>query len=205
MAAEQAREELVGTLKSLLESGDYSDFVITCGTDTYNVHKNVVCTRAGFFKGAERFTTGQEAAAAKADLSEDEPEIVKLLVQYLYEGEYDIKLTDMAHSAQPVLLVNAKMYEIGDKYDVLGLKQLALAKFSLACETYWESQQFAPAAHYAFSTTPESDKGLRDIVTKTIADHTKTLNSPAVEALLNEFNGLVTGVLKMRAKDLGWI
>lgn len=103
------------------------------------------------------------------------------------------------------LLVSAKMYEIGDKYDVLGLKQLALAKFSLACEKYWESQEFAPAAHYAFSTTPESDKGLRDIVTKTIADHMKTLNSPAVEALLNEFNGLAMSVLKIRAKDLGWI
>ncbi|CAI9629747.1 unnamed protein product [Alternaria burnsii] len=274
MAEEQAREELLGTFKSLLESGDYSDFVITCGTDTYNVHKSVVCTRSGFFKGAERFTAGQEAATAKADLSEDEPEIVKLLLQYLYEGEYDVKLVDiklvnMAHSTRPVvrgnilspchysfphtcqpycfdddyawvcqhhqccsqnccvnfvctqccpdwipppkgadasqLLLSAKMYEIGDKYDVLGLKQLALAKFSLACEKYWESQQFAPAAHYAFSTTPESDKGLRDIVIKTIADHMKMLNSPAVEALLNEFNGLAMGVLKIRAKDLGLI
>jgi hypothetical protein len=97
------------------------------------------------------------------------------------------------------------MYEIGDKYDVPGLKQLALAKFSFASVRYWDSQEFAPAAHYAFSTTPESDKGLRDIVTKTIADHMKTLNSPAVEALLNEFNGLAMGVLKIRAKDLGWI
>jgi hypothetical protein len=198
---------------------------------------------------------------------------VKLLVQYLYEGEYDVKLTDikladMAHSAKPALRVNkrygyhyffphtcqngqcsqpflcphhycdgdecmsscvdfvctecchnwvpqttdtdasqlllsAKMYEIGDKYDVVGLKQLALAKFSLACAKCWESQEFAPAAHYAFSTTPESDKGLRDIVTKTIADHMKIIKSPAAEALLNEFNGLAMGVLKIRAKDLG--
>jgi hypothetical protein len=97
------------------------------------------------------------------------------------------------------------MYEIGDKYDVLGLKQLALAKFSLACEKYWQSQKFAPAAHYAFSTTPESDKGLRDIVTETIAEHIEMLSSPAVEALLNEFNGLALGVLKIRAKDQGWI
>ena len=192
---------------------------------------------------------------------------MKLLVQYLYEGEYDVTLADMAHSAQPVVRVNrqiryynysfphtcqnddcatpdicehhfcysdicnvscvdfvctaccpdwvpptegadasqlllgAKMYGIGDKYDVLGLKRLALAKFSLACEKYWESQQFAPAAHYAFSTTPESDKGLRDIVIKTIADHVKIIKSPAVEALLNEFHGLAMGVLKIRAKD----
>lgn len=76
------------------------------------------------------------------------------------------------------LLLSAKMYEIGDKYDVVGFKQLALANFSLACEKYWESQEFASAAHYAFSTTPESDEGLRDIVTKTIADHMKIIKSP---------------------------
>jgi hypothetical protein len=31
------------------------------------------------------------------------------------------------------------------------------------------------------------------------------LNSPAVEALLHEFNGLAVSLLTMRAKDLGWI
>jgi hypothetical protein len=97
------------------------------------------------------------------------------------------------------------MYEIGDKYDVLGLKQLALAKFSLACTEHWDSRKFASAAHYAFSTTPESDKGLRDIVTKTISDHMQILKSPAVEALLTEFNGLAVALLKMRAEELGWI
>jgi hypothetical protein len=97
------------------------------------------------------------------------------------------------------------MYEIGDKYDVLGLKQLSLAKFSLACDEHWNSDQFAPAAHHAFSTTPEDDKGLRDIVTKTIADHMKLLKKPAVEALLNEFNGLAVSLLKIKGKELGWI
>ncbi|CAN9427161.1 unnamed protein product [Alternaria alternata] len=235
--AEQAREEFMRTFKSLLESGDYSDFAITCGSDTYNVHKNVVCTRSGFFKGAERFTANQGAATAKADLSEEDPVIVKLLVQYLYEGEYDTKLADMTlDTAQPQakeacvnfvcleccpdwasgteskstsdasqLLLSAEMYEIGDKYDVLGLKKLALSKFSLLCDEYWDDVLFAPAAHYAFSTTPENDKGLRDIVTQTIADHMDMLNSPAVEALLHEFNGLAVSLLTMRAKDLGWI
>ena len=97
------------------------------------------------------------------------------------------------------------MYEIGDKYDVLGLKQLALAKFSLAYTEHWDSRKFASAAHHTFSTTPESDKGLRDIVTKTISDHMQILKSPAVEALLTEFNGLAVALLKMRAEELGWI
>lgn len=103
------------------------------------------------------------------------------------------------------LLIQAKIYEVGDKYDVAGLKEVAREKYLPACAEYWDSEQFGSAAHYAFSTTPENDQGLRDIVRDTISKHMDLLNKPALEALLNEFNGLATGVLKMRAKELGWI
>lgn len=33
----------------------------------------------------------QEASAGVIDLAEDEPPIIKLLIQYLYEGDYDPK------------------------------------------------------------------------------------------------------------------
>jgi hypothetical protein len=56
--ADLARDELIGTFKSLLSSGKYSDFVITCGNDTHNVHKAVVCSRSGFLERAERFPVG---------------------------------------------------------------------------------------------------------------------------------------------------
>jgi hypothetical protein len=42
-------------LHSLLASGNYSDLTLTCGHDTYNIHKAVVCGRAGFFACAIRF------------------------------------------------------------------------------------------------------------------------------------------------------
>lgn len=47
------------TVNSLLLSGEYSDFTITCQGDTYKVHKAVVCARSGFFKRAERFPTSE--------------------------------------------------------------------------------------------------------------------------------------------------
>lgn len=31
------------SMKTLLETGKHSDFVIVCGDDTYNVHKSIVC------------------------------------------------------------------------------------------------------------------------------------------------------------------
>jgi len=52
--------DLMLTMKtSLRASSEYSDFVITCKGDTYNVHKAVVCSRSGFFKRAERFAVGK--------------------------------------------------------------------------------------------------------------------------------------------------
>jgi hypothetical protein len=43
----------------LLDTGKYSDFIITCNGDTYKVHKAVVCAMSGFFERAERFSVGK--------------------------------------------------------------------------------------------------------------------------------------------------
>lgn len=96
------------------------------------------------------------------------------------------------------------MYEVADKYDVVGLKDLVIEKFSIYCRNLWNDPIFTTAAHYVFSTTPDSDKGLRDIVTKTISEHmTELIEKPEVEALLTQFNGLAYGLLKMKTKA-GW-
>jgi len=91
------------------------------------------------------------------------------------------------------------MYEIADKYDIPGLKDLVKEEFRLACKLSWNTLAFGNAAHYAFSTTPDHDKGLRDIVTDTIAAHMKALlKLPEIEALLTDFKGLAYDLLKIR-------
>jgi hypothetical protein len=107
------------------------------------------------------------------------------------------------HASQ--LLLHAKMYEIADKYDVDGLKELVCEKFFRACALYWDDEHFAPAAYYAFTTTMDDDNGLREIVSKVISEHMVMLNKPAVLALLHEFQGLAVSILTLRATDLGWI
>ncbi|KAI4914834.1 hypothetical protein J4E90_004868 [Alternaria incomplexa] len=267
--AEHAREELVNTFKR--HSGAYSDFTITCGSDTYNVHKAVVCTRSEFFKGAERFAVNQQqAASAKADLSEDDPHIVKRLVKYLYEGDYDAEIagTIPAKAPSPVvtapsndiyhydfphtcrlgcelpdylvcnhhiysvdscgsscvdfvclkccpdwtsitiptagasqLLLHAKMYEMGDKYDVKGLKDLARVKFTSICTPLWNDEVFAQAADHALNTTPDTDVGLREVIRKTIVAHIELLNKPEIAALLSKHTGFMFGVLRRVAEE----
>lgn len=56
-----------------------------CGDDVYKVHKAIVCPRIEFFHLAVK-----EAAMDKIDLSEDDPVLIKLLIQYLYDCDYDV-------------------------------------------------------------------------------------------------------------------
>jgi hypothetical protein len=39
-------------LRRLCSSGQYSDFVISCGTDEYKVHRAIICTQSEFFASA---------------------------------------------------------------------------------------------------------------------------------------------------------
>jgi hypothetical protein len=98
------------------------------------------------------------------------------------------------------LLLHANMYEIGDKYDTSSLKALALEKFSRAYDRFWNDAIFARAAYHVFSTTQENDMGLRDIVSRLIADNLELLNKHEIEAVMTEFPGLAIGLLRTRAR-----
>ena len=102
------------------------------------------------------------------------------------------------------LLLHSEMYETADKYDVVGLKDLVIEKFHRACQHFWDSDMFSVAAHHIFSTTPEHDIGLRDIVSATISAHMGLIKKPEVKALLNEFNGLALGILEEKIIEHGW-
>jgi hypothetical protein len=95
----------------LLISGEYSDIAITCGDMTFKVHKNIVYTLCPSFKSFDpedgesvRFfslsntslhfapilinRTRQVPAHTAINLPDDEPEIIKLFLQFIYTGEY---------------------------------------------------------------------------------------------------------------------
>ncbi|CAN9469487.1 unnamed protein product [Alternaria alternata] len=260
----------VAMMKELLASGDYSDFTITCGSDTYRVHKNIVCKRSGFFERAERFPrpVGEEGSGSKVDLLQDEPEIVRLLVQYLYENDYEVDsdekceqkrkqkqaaidlrsqrspggcgyLLNFPHkcgqgchypsvwvcphhrctsncisncnftcsTCSPIiegedmtdpklLLFHSKMYAIGDKYDVAGLKELARTNFCMISNKAWKDEAFTGVADHVLSSTPDSDAGLRDVLCEMIGLYVELLNKPAFADLLNKHTKFMFKVLR---------
>jgi hypothetical protein len=103
------------------------------------------------------------------------------------------------------MLTHAKMYEIGDKYYVMGLKELAKEKFAQTVRMHWDNSQFPIAATHAFTSTPEEDQGLRDIVRRAISDHIALVEKPEINALMKEHNGLAYALFMEKAVKHNWI
>jgi hypothetical protein len=82
------------------------------------------------------------------------------------------------------MLLHSKLYSIAEKYDASGLKEVAKEKFSRACIAFGQKEDFISATQHAFTTTPDDDDGLRQIVLSTLAVNKKILKRSDVQAFL---------------------
>ncbi len=60
-------------------------------------------------------------------------------------------------------MVHAKIYALAEKYLIPGLKALAVRKFDIASAKHWDSDDFLKAAQEAYTSTIETDRGLKAI------------------------------------------
>ncbi|KAI5373451.1 hypothetical protein J4E82_007856 [Alternaria postmessia] len=75
------------------------------------------------------------------------------------------------------------MYEIADKYEVTGLKELACKNLALACLAFWDDE----------------DRGLRDVIIKIVSGHDSLVRKAEIQAVMLEHSDLAVGVLLKKA------
>ena len=98
------------------------------------------------------------------------------MLEYLYIQDYTVDLGfDPFWSvndswAQSPLHVHAQMYSLGDKYDLPGLKKEAVRRFindiAIPGDKKCETLTLLSVIPNVYTTTPESDRGLRDLVAR---------------------------------------
>ncbi|OHW95376.1 homology to btb poz domain-containing protein [Colletotrichum incanum] len=130
-----------------------------------------------------------------------------MMVQYFYNLDYckttpesnsdrshdDLCQTTEEHSDSgdiPDILLHAKVYAIAEKYAINGLKSLARANFGTTALRCWDTDDFLNAIDEAYTSTLDSDRGLRDIVLKVLAGHEELLDRDEMKKLLRRLGSL---------------
>ncbi|KAI7505191.1 hypothetical protein KC347_g8081 [Hortaea werneckii] len=206
----EGQRALNEALQRMLKTGEYSDLTIKCGDRTFQVHKNIICARSDYFAAACKPGAFKEGAtgtielqssadpnAAKDDPSLDDPDAVKLMIDFLYLHDYvaietcfsetpnsSNKRTLGATGGDAGSIMHAKVYALGSKYQIPSLQSTSLKKFEAAVALAWDSEEFVHAVHLVHTTTPDADKSLRDVTARVILEHDEELcNKPAMEAV----------------------
>ncbi|KLU84725.1 hypothetical protein MAPG_03764 [Magnaporthiopsis poae ATCC 64411] len=197
-------EELLGALQRLYQDADYSDLVLSWGGQDYKVHKAIVCPRSDFFAAACRGDFG-EAREGRISLSEDDPQVVDLMIYYMYHLDYDIsqrrrgsEMLANGATAGWELPIHAKVYAIAEKYGVVGLKTVSHRKFEAAlAKTDRNQDNLIKAAREAYESTVETDRRLRDAVAAHFYTYSLILDKKEVQDLLKEVPMLAYDLLML--------
>lgn len=119
----------------------------------------------------------QEGKTGEVNLTEDEPEIIDRMLDYLYRLDYSDLPPPTPQMCEGRLTVNACMYALGDKYEIWALKELAKQKSIKALEEDWSGESFLTALEIVWTTTPHSDRELRDCFLTAITTHRAELHN----------------------------
>ena len=68
-----------------------------------------------------------------------------------------------ANTTSPLLL-NIEIFTLADKYAIRGLAELSLTKFRAILEYKWDTTVFLSTIAPAYENTPDSVRGLRDVI-----------------------------------------
>lgn len=93
------------------------------------------------------------------------------------------------HSA--TMVEHAKLFAMAVNYQVDGLRDLAVSKFSEAVKAGWDHEDFAHTVFLVYNTTADDIIELRDVVADTLYEHFGTLkNKDEVATVVRSIPGL---------------
>lgn len=71
-----------------LESGEYSDFLISCSGRDFRVHRLVICPKSSYFRVLCK-DNFKEGISQRLDLVDEDPNVFQAVLTFLYTGIYE--------------------------------------------------------------------------------------------------------------------
>ena len=93
-------------------------------------------------------------------------------IEEVTDRSANLELSESATTTHdPRMMNNVLVYAVAEKYDIPDLKDLAKTKFQNLAWSKWPHDHFYALAEAVFSTTPDTDMGLRQIVLDLCEQH----------------------------------
>ncbi|KAI7229213.1 hypothetical protein KC330_g7559 [Hortaea werneckii] len=190
---EAIRSAMDQAMRELYETGKYSDL-------TLDARENRITLKPKT-RGCPQEVEGLE------QLGHDDPSAVKCMLEFIYLHDYGvgpIELDIDATARGDELSLHANVYALGEKYEIVAMKEASFGKFADKAESSWNSEDFRNAVKIVFTTTAEQDRDLRDLVTRILSEHRRELApDSAVETTVRQVNGLAYRLWKMATTGKG--
>lgn len=141
----------------------FVDFVVTCQGKQYGAHKIILVRGSEFFDKAINGGQFKEAVENRMSLDEEDPQLVEIMLRHLYSHAY---LKDHPSPPDITLQLHAQVYAMADRFGIEDLKQLVQEQFQILQLTDYAEDDFAAVIRDVYISTPDSNRGLRDLVVK---------------------------------------
>ncbi|PYH45460.1 BTB/POZ domain protein [Aspergillus saccharolyticus JOP 1030-1] len=130
---------MIHELNRYYSSSEFSDLIVHTSDQDFKVHRLVVCGQSGYFS---RLDQGDwpEAVENETCLREDDLRAIEAMFQYTYGVEHDNSSSDQDRKSP--MLLNVKVYQVANKYDVPQLKEHAKEKSQSIVEISWKMDNF---------------------------------------------------------------
>lgn len=146
------------------------DFEIVYEDRTFKVHRLVLCLHSRYFNRLcdSKF---KESNEHKIVLHDDPMAAVEAMIEYFYTFEYSYNPAQALENPYTTSAyeLHSQVFSIANKYDVPGLKDLALGCFEATCtrvcqEPSMEAEQILRAAVHVYGNAPPDDDRLRKLL-----------------------------------------
>ena len=135
------------------------------------------------------------------DIAADDPESVKLMIDYFYDMDYTYSTTSKPLKAapwDPTIVMHCQVYVLAIRYEVVGLKEAALAKIERRLQFPCAGPDYATPLHVIYKSIPDTEKAMRAAVMNRLLDaDIHLLRSEAMQAVVRDIPEL--------AYDLLWV
>ncbi|KAI1502474.1 hypothetical protein F5X99DRAFT_156131 [Biscogniauxia marginata] len=166
---------LVEGIANLFNNPEYADTKIYIGSFELPAHGLVLAVQSPFFKKSLGGNF-QESKTKQFRFTEGSAHAHWRVFEYMYTGNYSegpSKLLDVQDDSE--LVKDVRVYTTADFFLMDELKAYALDKFKSKLQQLWVSELFVDCIREVYSSTNESDEGIRGAVVQAAKEHLNDL------------------------------